>query len=188
VANSQNAESRLKNAPSMYQVDEKDQVVELQSVPQSSVGAPNPVMLSDERNLVMAFYLQDTPENWDGTTVRIIGHLSEEPVAIVEFKFCYAHMFGPPNNETFRGHPLAERGLGPYGAYEVLDSSWIRQLERANSVHEGHRPERFSERHHFIFAFHDTTFECVANGFRLTETHGSMESIMPLMAEKLWAS
>lgn len=171
----------------MYVVDEKDQIVELDGMPQSSVGAPHPVVLSDEGKVVLAFYLQNTPEDWDRTTVRIVGKDSNEPVAIVHFTWCHAHMFGPPNDEAFSGHPLAERGLAPYGAYEVINSSWIRQLERMYSVHEHHKPERFWERHHFIFAFHDSTFECVADGFDVVETHGSMKSILPLMEEKLWA-
>ena len=171
----------------MYEVDEKDQVVELEGVPQSSVGAPIPVLISEEGKVVLAFYLQNTPEGWDGTTVRIMNSDSEESLAIVEFTICYAHMFGPPNDEAFDGHPLAGRGLKPYGAYEVLNSSWLRQLEQMNSVHEHHKPDRFWKRHHYIFAFHDSTFECVADGFEITETYGSMESTLPLMARKLWA-
>jgi hypothetical protein len=171
----------------MYQVDEQDRVVVLENVPQSSVGAPTPIVLSDEGKTVIAFHLQDTPENWDGTSVGIIQPESEAPSAIVEFKWCYAYMFGPPNDEAFSGHPLSDRGLDPYGAYEVLNSSWIRQLERMNSVHQYHKPERFWERHHYIFAFHDSTFECVADGFHITQAFGSMISMIPLMAEKLWA-
>ncbi len=97
----------------MYQIDEKDRIVELIDVPQSSVGAPTPVVLSDEGKTILAFHLQNTPEGWDGTSVRIIRPESEEPSALVEFKWCHAYMFGPPNDEAFRGHPLADRGLKP---------------------------------------------------------------------------
>ena len=38
-----------------------------------------------------------------------------------------------------------------------------RQLERMNSVHALHNPERFSRLVHFVFSFHDSTFECVAD-------------------------
>jgi len=34
-----------------------------------------------------------------------------------------------------------------------------------NSIHEYHRPEAFAALTHFVFTFHDTTFECVARGF-----------------------
>jgi hypothetical protein len=171
----------------MYHVDEKDRIVALDGIPQSSVGAPTPIVLSDEGKTLLAFHLQDTPDDWDGTRVRIIRPESEGPLAIVEFKWCHAIMFGPPNDEAFSGHPLANHGLGPYRAYEVLNSSWIRQLERMNAVHEHHKPERFWEQHHYIFAFHDSTFECVADGFNVTESFGCMESIIPVMAETLWA-
>ena len=171
----------------MYQVDEKDEVVSMTNVPQSSVGAPIPMVLSDERKVILAFYLQDTPEHWDGTTIRMVGTESDELVAIVEFQFCYAHMCGPPNDEAFGGHPLEDRGLTPYGAFEILNSSWIRGLERMNSVHPDHKPAAFSDRHHYIFSFHDSTFECIADGFEVTETMGSMRSILPLMSKKLWA-
>lgn len=171
----------------MYQVDGRDEVVELGNVPQSCVGAPEPVVLSDEHRTALAFYLQEPAEEWDGISVTVVSHSSERPVAIVEFTPCYDHMFGAPNDEAFQGHPLHERGLHPYGAFEVIDSSWVRQLERMNSVHPYHKPERFWERHHYIFAFHDSTFECVADKFQITETFGSMVSIMPQMAERLWA-
>lgn len=171
----------------MYQVDDKDKVIVLDGIPQSSVGAPTPVVLSDEGKTVLAFHTENTPEGWDGTRVRVVRPDSEEPTALVGFKWCYAHMFGPPNDVAFGGHPLAARGLEPYGAYEVLNSSWIRQLERMNSVHEYHKPERFWERHHYIFTFHDSTFECVADGLKVTEASGSMVSMVSLMAERLWA-
>jgi hypothetical protein len=77
-------------------------------------------------------------------------------------------MFGSPNDEAFHGHPLAERGLGPYGAYRVEDSSWIRRLERMNSVHPRHDPERFRALTHCVLSFHDSTFECVAEGVRFS--------------------
>src|SRR5690606_37185003 len=124
----------------------------------------------------LAFYLKDTPEGWDGTSVRVVSYTTERPIAIVEFAVCYDLMFGAPNDEAFQGHPLANRGLDPYGAFEVQNSSWIRQLERMNSVHPYHKPERFWTRRHFIFTFHDSTFECVADGFQVEETFGSIES------------
>jgi hypothetical protein len=139
----------------MYQVDENDTVVALENVPQSSVGAPTPIVLSDEGKTIIAFHLENTRDDWDGTSVRIIRPESEESSAIVEFKWCYAYMFGPPNDEAFSGHPLSARGLDPYGAYEVLNSSWIRQLERMNSVHQYHKPEPFGNG--IITSLHSTT-------------------------------
>jgi hypothetical protein len=50
---------------------------------------------------------------------------SDQPWAIVTFD-SYAHMFGPPNDEAFPGHPLAERGLTPYAFFVIQNSSWLR--------------------------------------------------------------
>lgn len=102
----------------------------------------------------------------------------DEPVALVEFTHAMAHMFGPPNDEAFSGHPLASRGVGPYSVHEVHHSSWIRRLERMNAVHPYHRPERFAHYRHFIFAFHDTTFECIAETFSITVHTGSVAEVL----------
>jgi hypothetical protein len=123
----------------MYEVDEHDAVVEIDTVPQPSVGAPTPVVLSDEHTLVLAYYVGEGPASWDGTSVRAVGPKSgDQRVAVVTFARYAAFMFGPPNDEAFEGHPLAKRGLHPYGAFEVAHSSWIRRLERMNAVHPHH--------------------------------------------------
>lgn len=95
-------------------------------------------------------------------------------------------MFGGPNDEAFDGHPLAARGLTPYGVFEVKDSSWIRKLERMNSVHPMHNRELFLKRlRHFIFAFHDSTFECVAERFEFDLIEGSMMDVLQHMGRIL---
>jgi hypothetical protein len=75
------------------------------------------------------------------------------------------HRFGPPNEDAFSGHPLANRGLRSSGAFRVDNSSLVRQLERMNSVHNRHDPKRFQILKHYIFTFHYSTFECVAESF-----------------------
>jgi hypothetical protein len=159
----------------MYSIDDKDTVVELDDVPQSSVGAPCPMLLVGEHHLHLAYYLEDTSADWDGTSVKVLDETTEaEPVALISFAHPYAHMFGPPNDEAFGGHPLASRGLAPYSVFEIRDSSWVRRLERMNSVHEHHDPNRFLKYHHYVFAFHDSTFECVAEGFTASVHRGSV--------------
>jgi hypothetical protein len=129
----------------MYNVDHSDRVKELVGVPQSSIGAPLPLVIAGEHTVLLVYYLDGVEANWNGETVRVLRPIDEgELLAIVSFRTCYAHMFGPPNDEAFEGHPLASRGLRPYGAYEVEDSSWIRRLERMNSTHRNHDPERLA--------------------------------------------
>jgi hypothetical protein len=170
----------------MYSVDEKDRVCELKDVPQSSVGAPCPMLLAGEHHLHLAYYLQNTPPGWNGKTVRVFSESSgSEPCALVEFHGPYAHMFGPPNDEAFTGHPLASRGLDPYGVFEVKESSWIRCLERMNSVHPYHKPDLFATLKHFVFSFHDRSFECIAESFELSVHHGSVASVLNSLPDEV---
>jgi hypothetical protein len=163
----------------MYVVTRNDRVRELAELPQSSIGAPCPMILVGEHSLRIAYYLEEKEEGSDGTAVRLLspGH-GNEPCAVVDFVLPYAHMFGPPNDEAFAGHPLAERGLKPYGAFEVEKSSWLATLERMNSVHPYHRPDRFEKYRHFILSFHDTTFECIAEDFTLSICLGSVDAAL----------
>jgi len=163
----------------MYAVSRNDRVRELSKLPQSSIGAPCPMILVGEHSLRIAYYLEEKDEGWDGTTVRLLSpDQGNEPCAVVEFVMPYAHMFGPPNDEAFGGHPLAERGLRPYGAFEVEASSWLATLERMNSVHPYHRPERFKKYRHFILSFHDSTFECIAESFTLGICRGTVDAAL----------
>jgi len=104
---------------------------------------------------------------------------------LVEFSGYWSYMFGGPNDEAFHGHPLATRGLHPYGAFQIENSSWIRQLEKMNSVHPFHKPERFERLRHYVLSFHDSTFECVADGYIISMHEGSLESMLPIMQSRL---
>jgi len=140
----------------MYDVDAEDSVVLLEELPQPDPGAPMPALVAAENRVELAFI------------TRRADPTNEEFIAIANFVLPYAHMFGPPNDEAFVGHPLANRGLEPYGCYRIENSSWIRRLERMNAVHPYHRAEAFASLTHYVFAFHDSTFECVASEVEVT--------------------
>jgi len=72
---------------------------------------------------------------------------------------------GTPNDEVFHGHPLNGKGLRGYTPLRVMNSLWIKELETINSIHSGYRPESWHSLNHYIFGFHDCTFECVAESF-----------------------
>jgi len=163
-----------------YTVDERDTVLALANFSQSSIGAPLPTVIASENSLSVIFYLEQRDPNWDGKTVKLVTpDSSDEPIGLVRFVHATAHYFGPPNDEAFRGHPLAKRGLKPYGAFEVFSSSWIRALENMNSVHPKHWPGIYSSHRHFILTFHDTIFECIAKDFSVEQHSGSLRSILP---------
>jgi hypothetical protein len=171
----------------MYEVDGLDRVVELPEAPRPNAGAPLPLVVSDENHLLLAYIISNPDPAWDGSYTRIVSPASDGlPIAVVRFRLPAAHMLGPPNDEAFEGHPLASRGLAPYAVFLVENSSWIRKHERMNSVHPRHDPEEFLIRQkHYIFAFHDSTFECIAQGFQASVIHGSMRRAAAHLVEML---
>src|SRR5262249_17054638 len=133
------AQPSVRPTDDMYPVDERDTVVGLDDCPRPDIEGPLPLVLSDDYNLVLAYLVSEPDPNWDGSYATVVSSQSEELlVAVGRFRRPYAHMFGPPNDEAFRSHPLADRGLEAYSVSEVHDSSWLRQLERMNSVHHNH--------------------------------------------------
>ena len=152
----------------MYLVDQRDEAVPLEDVPQSDVGAPLPTVVADEHRVVLGYILSEGIPELDATLVSSDKEVGWS-IGLVRFLHPYSHMMGAPNDESLSGHPLADRGLEAYGAFEIKHSSWIRQLERINSVHMYHDRERFLEnKRHFVFVFHDSTFECIAHGYEVS--------------------
>lgn len=139
----------------MYNVDEFDSVAELEDVPKPEPGGPCPLVLANEHSLVISYLLPASSPFDAGPTERF---------AFLRFLRPHMHLFGAPNDEVLQGHPLWGRGLGFYGAFMVQNSSLVRRLETMNSVHERHDPKKFKELKHYVITFHDSTFECVANG------------------------
>ena len=161
-----------------------DEVVELDAVPKSSVGGPLPIALGNEHHLVLAYLVENRPPDWDGSSTRVVDMDSPEPVARVTFTRPYAFTLGPPNDEALSGHPLADRGLRPYGAFEIRDSSWIDRLRTMNSVHPQHQDEAFAGYRHLIFTFHDSTFECVAEALSAEVVSGPLSQVVAALPQE----
>lgn len=169
----------------MYSLDQ-DALVELDGVPQSSIGAPEPLVVSDDHLTFLAYVIEGEPQ-WDGRILTDVDlAMFVERVALVEFHGCRSYMFGSPNDETIHGHPLYAVGLKPYSAFEVQKSSWVRQLERMNSVHPGHISARYESLRHYVFTFHDSTFECIAEGHHISEHEKSMGELVTEMKSRLF--
>lgn len=144
-------------------------------------------MLSDEHRIVFVYYVRDTPEDWDGTTAKMVGPDTEDGAVVLVTIYGYQAMyFGAPNDEAFEGHPLESRELHPYGSFEIKPSSWIARLDEMNSVHHCHTPGSFEGMRHIVLAFHDSLFECVVCGKMNVETRaGSIHSAFGRMSEIL---
>jgi hypothetical protein len=143
-------------------------------------GAPLPHLICDDGRAFLVFLVATIDPNWDGTyaTIKSPADTAPEPLALVEFRRCVSVKLGAPNDEVLSGHPLDGRGLEPYTAQVVVNSPWLAELERINSVHSGYRPEYWTKLNHYVFWFHDSTFECVAEGWSVEVHHESLASAL----------
>lgn len=149
------------------------------------IGAPLPhVLMSDSRTL-LAFYIRVSDSNCNSATVKPSGGESVEPLALVEFYGCISAKMGSPNDEVFGGHPLSGKGLDAYTAQIVQNSRWIAELEAINRIHEYYNPDNWRKLKHYIFWFHDSTFECVAKSYNVEIFHGSMSDLLARACKRL---
>jgi hypothetical protein len=160
----------------MYPVDERDRVIELKTVPQPSVGAPMPTILSDEQTTMVAYLNEEGDEEPD---------YRQSSKTLITFRQPIAHMFGPPNDEAFSGHPLASRGLVPHSFFVIEHSSWVRGLERMNRVHPYHDSKRFDAYQHFVLSFHDSTFECISKDYEFEVFREAPQDVLDKMKQRL---
>lgn len=152
-----------------------------------NVGAPLPFLLCTDNQTVLTFYVDEPDPNWDGTTVKLVDPASSTPVSlcVVTFGNCASAKLGHPNDEAQSGHALAKRGLEGYTAQIVRNSPWIAEVAKTNSVHPYDDPERWRSLNHYIFWFHDSTFECLAESYDVEVTTETMGSLLDRLHTKL---
>lgn len=168
-----------------YVVDGDDRVVAASEFPAPDVGAPMPAVAGDEGTVFLTYLVDEFDPAWDGTYATVVGPDTAGRVAVVELSGADLY-WGWPNDDLLDEHPLADRGLERYAVWEVRDSSWIRALERGNSAHPMHRPESFDGLRHLVFAFHDTTFECVVRDVGVEVVAGPMRRVVADLAASLY--
>lgn len=154
---------------------------------QWDIGAPLPFLLQNDYRTFLVFVLREVDPGWDGTYVRIRSADDPNPgsLAIIEFKRCICTKMGTPNDEVFRGHPLSGKGFQGYCPLRVKNSPWIKELEAINAIHRGYRPESWSNLNHYIFGFHDSTFECVAESFVVDSRAMTISEVLAEICGKL---
>lgn len=133
---------------------------------------PVPYLMVNEYRALLAFFLKDS---------------DREQLGLVQFDLCNAARLGTPNVDVLEGHSLNGKGLEAYRAQRVVNSRWIKELEAINSVHAAHRPEEWRTLNHYVFWFHDSTFECVGRSYTVETHRMSMKELLGLMVERLTA-
>ena len=150
-------------------------------------GAPLPHVIQNDYKTFLTFYIREPDPDWDGSyvTVRNPGDGSVESLALVEFFRCSSAKLGSPNDEVFEGHPLSGKGLDGYTAQRIVNSKWLAELEAINRVHRCYDPALRRKLNHYVFWFHDTTFECVAESFRVEVFRESMADLLARVCQRL---
>jgi hypothetical protein len=116
--------------------------------PKWDIGAPSPTLLADEHQVNLAYYTE------------------ESDVALVTFAHCFEYRMGMPDENLVSRHPLGKKGLQEYEAHLIENSEWINQLERDYKIISAYSYDG-RKYQHYIFTFHDRSFECIASGYKI---------------------
>lgn len=143
-------------------------------------GAPLPYLIVNDQKTLLTFLVDEPDPNWDGTsvTVKLPSDGRPQPLALVEFIQCHAAKLGHPNDEVFEGHRLHGRGSERYKPQIVRNSKWLAESEKNASIHRQHDPRKWRNLNHYIFWFHDSTFECIAASYKLEVFHESLPVLL----------
>jgi hypothetical protein len=155
--------------------------------PRWDTGAPLPHLVSNgSRAFIVCFASQPDPD-WDGTYVTVVSPADENPslFVVIELWGCHDIRLGGPNDEAMHGHPLHGKGLAGYQAHEVLNSAWIEDAIKVNSVHPQHSDAPFRQLHHYVLLFHDEMAEALARGIEARLMQGTMRAMLSELAESL---
>jgi hypothetical protein len=133
---------------------------------QWDTGTPSPHLMMNDHRAFLTFYVNELDDD------------SVEMLAVVEFNHCVSARMGAPNDEVFHGHPLYGKGFEFYAAQLVQNSAWLAQLETVNKVHRQYNPQRWQNLKHYIFWFHDKTFECIARSYKVETFRTTMSDLI----------
>ena len=150
-------------------------------------GAPLPHLFVNDYRTYLTFYVAEPDPNWDGRHVKVKdpGSGLTELLALVEFKRCRCARLGAPNDEVLEGHPLSGRGQVAYTAQLVKNSRWLAEIEEINKVHRLYDPSHWRRCNHYIFWFHDTTFDCIAESYSVEVYRESMKDMLARVVERI---
>jgi hypothetical protein len=140
-----------------------EKVVELNLGVTPEAAVSGAVVVQTEHSTILTFNaMRKTDKPFPGG-----GFYREDAgTAIVHFTRCTASKFGYPNDEAWGSIPRT-KGLA-YGIFEVEHSIWKLELARLNRFAFPDTKEWGGR--HFLFLFHDSSFECLAHDLSLEVT------------------
>jgi hypothetical protein len=156
-----------------------DRIIDLELGIQPEAAFSGAVVIQTESSTVLTFNAMrptDEMSPYGGPYMTNAG------TAIFRFKRCLATRFGYPNDEARGGIPRLKDTV--YGIYEVENSSWIRDTARDNRYRFPSTSDNYIARH-LIFAFHDSTFECLTDDFEFEVSTEPYVAILAQIAERV---
>ncbi len=151
-----------------------EQIIELDLGCRPEAAVSGGLLVSSEYSTFLTF--NAVRPTGDGSSMESAGH------AVVEFPLCTITKFGYPNDEARWGIPRYQ--ATSYGIYEVKNSEWIPEIVRLNRYHFPDTPDDTTSRH-FLIAFHDSTFECLADDIKIELTTEPYEQVFERISARL---
>ncbi|MDQ8051437.1 MAG: hypothetical protein REI78_00355 [Pedobacter sp.] len=147
------------------------ELIEIKGLFEMDFGAPMPVVLSNDTELLLAFYA----EQKNMPAIPQQKHIIDDTgVVALKFKRYLKYTFGVPGDEAINGHPYSKLGMKSYSFYELRDSDFIKSLQHIDKMHPQYHPDKWKMFKHYILTFHDNMFECIAESFEVREDDVSL--------------
>ena len=134
-----------------------DEIVELELGVTPEAAVSGAVCLQTENETFLTFNAMRRTARLHSTGKPM---MEDAGTVVVEFKRCLVSRFGYPNDEARFGIPQYKQES--YGIYEVRNSTWIKDIVRMNRYQFPNTKDNYVAKH-YLFTFHDSTFECLAD-------------------------
>lgn len=147
---------------------------DLGCLPEAAVSGP--MFIQTERSAYLLFNaMREASET----------HRVHAGTAVVELPDCLITRFGHPNDEGRWKYPFYQDVT--YGIYEVINSGWVKQLMEFRKVRfPNPNPDWWGpEGRHFIFTFHDSSFECICGAPKATTTTEPRTTVHQKLLERI---
>jgi hypothetical protein len=148
-------------------------------------GAPAPKILASDTDLYLIFYSAEILSKKSFNSIERRDVINDEGVGLVMFENYQAFKFGVPGDEILESHPLFKVGLKYYKGQILDESPWVKELSEMNKVHPYHNSSKFLDHKHYIFTFHDSTFECIAQNYSLDYHKKSMYDVASMVLQHI---
>ena len=127
-------------------------------VPEAAVSEP--AFFQTERASLLTFSAVREKANW---------RREDAGYGLVEIVHCCTSSFGGPGDEDIEKDPA-------YGVFEIVNSRWKRLLSEHGGLYFPGTPG--PGQRHFVFTFHDSTFQCIASDLRCMTLEPPFENVL----------